>query len=304
MTFRAVYSLGALEKRGSGFREPDGEAPERSLAADPTGFRLGYVSGQEWTSGHGCGSGRDEPVSSHAQDARRVGGGDRSGLATETSRREGLRHQTLLWWKWRLGHERRAAADKKSVKKTAVKHALTSFLPIEAQAQALPIASSPHNVVVELPHLAVRVAVGADPRCAHRAEHRQRVRVSCNRACGSATRPRRPLRPRARRARSRSVRRPRVRVRGLARRSHQGAVLGSRRLHGLLQAPLAKGRFVLRRATPGSDRIVFDGTQLSVRIAAIHEASGDTYGSPGVRSELEADGVPVGRKRVARLMAP
>ncbi len=83
------------------------------------------------------------------------------GSAVEISRREGLRRETLLRWKWRLGHEQRAA-DKKSVKKSSVKHALTSFLPIETQ--ALPIAASPHDVVVELPHLAVRVAVGADPR--------------------------------------------------------------------------------------------------------------------------------------------
>jgi putative transposase len=45
------------------------------------------------------------------------------------------------------------------------------------------------------------------------------------------------------------------------------------------------------------------GEKLSVRIAAIHEASGERYGSPRVHAELAAEGVPVSRKRVARLMA-
>ena len=43
--------------------------------------------------------------------------------------------------------------------------------------------------------------------------------------------------------------------------------------------------------------------KLAVQIAAIHKASGDTYGSPRIHNELEADGVTVSRKRVARLMA-
>jgi putative transposase len=46
-----------------------------------------------------------------------------------------------------------------------------------------------------------------------------------------------------------------------------------------------------------------DDEKLSVRIAAIHEASSERYGSPRVHAELAAEGVPVSRKRVARLMA-
>jgi putative transposase len=43
--------------------------------------------------------------------------------------------------------------------------------------------------------------------------------------------------------------------------------------------------------------------RLAVRIAAIYDASGKSYGSPRVHAELEAEGVAVSRKRVARLMA-
>jgi transposase InsO family protein len=43
--------------------------------------------------------------------------------------------------------------------------------------------------------------------------------------------------------------------------------------------------------------------KLAVQIAAIHEASGERYGSPRVHAELAEDGVAVSRKRVARLMA-
>ena len=43
--------------------------------------------------------------------------------------------------------------------------------------------------------------------------------------------------------------------------------------------------------------------RLAVRIAAIHKASGNTYGSPRVHDELADEGVFVSRKRVARLMA-
>jgi putative transposase len=42
--------------------------------------------------------------------------------------------------------------------------------------------------------------------------------------------------------------------------------------------------------------------KLSVQVAAIHKASRETYGSPRVHAELKADGVAVGRKRVARIM--
>ena len=96
------------------------------------------------------------------------------GSATEISRREGLRRQTLLWWKWRLGHEQRVAT-KKGTKKSAAKQALTAFLPVESQALQITAAShdphrgraeheqDQHDVIVELSHLAVRVAVGTDP---------------------------------------------------------------------------------------------------------------------------------------------
>ena len=82
------------------------------------------------------------------------------GSATDISRREGLRHQTLLWWKWRLGHEQRGAT-KKRARKSPAKQALTAFLPVEAN--ALQLSSASHDVIVELPHLAIRVPVGAAP---------------------------------------------------------------------------------------------------------------------------------------------
>ena len=43
--------------------------------------------------------------------------------------------------------------------------------------------------------------------------------------------------------------------------------------------------------------------QLRARIETIHQASRATYGMPRVHAELAADGVRVGRKRVARLMS-
>lgn len=54
MTFRLVASFEQLEERGLGFREPTAEAEEATsldvvvvpcLAADPTGYRLGYGAG-------------------------------------------------------------------------------------------------------------------------------------------------------------------------------------------------------------------------------------------------------------------
>jgi transposase InsO family protein len=42
--------------------------------------------------------------------------------------------------------------------------------------------------------------------------------------------------------------------------------------------------------------------QLAVEVAAVHERSRKTYGSPRVHAELRARGVRTGRKRVARLM--
>jgi len=43
--------------------------------------------------------------------------------------------------------------------------------------------------------------------------------------------------------------------------------------------------------------------ELSARIAAIHQRSRATYGAPRIHAELAAEGIHVGRKRVARLMA-
>ncbi len=45
-----------------------------------------------------------------------------------------------------------------------------------------------------------------------------------------------------------------------------------------------------------------DDQKLALEIAAIHKASGQTYGSPRILAELRAKGLHVSRKRVARLM--
>jgi putative transposase len=42
--------------------------------------------------------------------------------------------------------------------------------------------------------------------------------------------------------------------------------------------------------------------ELTSRMSAIHERSRGTYGAPRIHAELEAEGIQVGRKRVARLM--
>ena len=42
--------------------------------------------------------------------------------------------------------------------------------------------------------------------------------------------------------------------------------------------------------------------KLTSRMNAIHERSRGTYGAPRIHAELEAEGIQVGRKRVARLM--
>lgn len=52
----------------------------------------------------------------------------------------------------------------------------------------------------------------------------------------------------------------------------------------------------------GSSARSVTNEQLAVRIAAIHKASGDRYGSPKIHAELVAEGVAVSRKRVARIM--
>jgi len=41
---------------------------------------------------------------------------------------------------------------------------------------------------------------------------------------------------------------------------------------------------------------------MAAQVEAIHGQSRGTYGAPRVHAELRAEGVPVGRKRVARLM--
>src|SRR4051812_40321451 len=60
------------------------------------------------------------------------------------------------------------------------------------------------------------------------------------------------------------------------------------------------GFYAWLRRGPGRRRR--DDRRVSERMAAIFEASRRTYGSPRVHAELRAEGVRVGRKRVARLM--
>ena len=55
------------------------------------------------------------------------------------------------------------------------------------------------------------------------------------------------------------------------------------------------------RKRPLSPRARAD-VELSAHIDAIHRASRGTYGTPRVHAELAALGIPIGRKRVARLM--
>jgi len=45
-----------------------------------------------------------------------------------------------------------------------------------------------------------------------------------------------------------------------------------------------------------------DDAVLTERIGAIHAASKGTYGAPRIQAELQANGIPIGKKRVARLM--
>jgi putative transposase len=55
------------------------------------------------------------------------------------------------------------------------------------------------------------------------------------------------------------------------------------------------------RKRPASWHALIDEVLMAhVRIA--HHESGDTYGAPRVQRELQAAGLPVGQKRVARLM--
>ena len=55
------------------------------------------------------------------------------------------------------------------------------------------------------------------------------------------------------------------------------------------------------RSRPESGRAKQD-RELMPKIRRIHETSQGTYGSPRVRAELLDEGIPVGRRKVARLM--
>ena len=59
--------------------------------------------------------------------------------------------------------------------------------------------------------------------------------------------------------------------------------------------------FYAWRQRPPSARSRTDA-QLSLRMRAIHQRSHATYGTPRVHAELRAEGIKVGRKRVARLL--
>jgi putative transposase len=62
----------------------------------------------------------------------------------------------------------------------------------------------------------------------------------------------------------------------------------------------ASGFYVWRRRSPSARAIADERLMLNVRIA--HRHSNGTYGAPRVHRELQAEGVRVSKKRVARLM--
>jgi putative transposase len=64
---------------------------------------------------------------------------------------------------------------------------------------------------------------------------------------------------------------------------------------------VSPGGYYARQKRPPSARAQADA-ELSTRIAAIHRRSRQTYGAPRIYAELKAQGLRVGRKRVARLM--
>jgi putative transposase len=64
---------------------------------------------------------------------------------------------------------------------------------------------------------------------------------------------------------------------------------------------VSPGGYYARRKRPPSARARADA-ELSLRIAEIHCRSHGTYGAPRIHVELTAQGIHVGRKRVARLM--
>jgi putative transposase len=65
---------------------------------------------------------------------------------------------------------------------------------------------------------------------------------------------------------------------------------------------VSPGGYYARLERPPSARARADA-ELSLRIAEIHRRSHATYGAPRIHAELAAQGIHVGRKRVARLMA-
>jgi putative transposase len=64
---------------------------------------------------------------------------------------------------------------------------------------------------------------------------------------------------------------------------------------------VSPGGYYARLKRPPSARARTDA-ELSERIAEIHRRSRATYGAPRIHAELKAQGIRVGRKRVARLM--
>ena len=62
----------------------------------------------------------------------------------------------------------------------------------------------------------------------------------------------------------------------------------------------ASGFYASKKRTPCARAIADERLMLNVRIA--HERSGETYGAPRIVRDLRAEGMPVGQKRVARLM--
>ena len=64
---------------------------------------------------------------------------------------------------------------------------------------------------------------------------------------------------------------------------------------------VSRSGFYAHHSRPPSARQVADEA-LSKRIAAIHDASKETYGAPRIHAELADEGIFVGRKRVERLM--
>ena len=64
---------------------------------------------------------------------------------------------------------------------------------------------------------------------------------------------------------------------------------------------VTKSGFYAWRKRPKPERVRRDA-QLAATVAAVHQRSRRTYGSPRVHRELKARGVRVGKKRIERLM--